>query len=323
VAIKYYDQTDAFALNADAATTPNGTAAELSPATTTKALSAIDLRTASGSAPAFAGGTGNGKITGILKSSTTAVGRQGAVVTASAAGLLFNAGDVWTIGSVSTLTDASGLFTVNVYSNNPGIKTVTLTAGSVSTTVKVTYTGASSSVRSLTVSGTQKVLPGSTLQAAILLVDGNGNAVDTTAPATTPASEYISVSYEGPGLLSGSALPAETDKDGKASVRYLLGTGDRGVATVTVKFDKNFDGDFVDATDITVVREYLIGVSAKIVKAKNSVATVKNASGASITVVRGTKSKTVIATSNSQKVTVKGGSGTVKVYVNDIKVASK
>jgi hypothetical protein len=319
--INYFDQTDALTLNADGANYPSTTAADFSASTTTKALKAIDLRNQAGSAETY-GDAYKAVVSGNVAHSTTLAGKAGAVVTFSGAGLLFKSGDVWSVGSASAIAN-DGTFSVEVYSNNPGIKTVTVTYGALTKTAAVTYTGASSAVRTLSISGTQKVLPGSTLQAAILLVDGNGNGVDTTAPATTPASEYISVSYEGPGLLSGSALPTETDKDGKASVRYLLGTGDRGVATVTVKFDKNFDGDFIDATDITVTRQYLIGVSAKITKAATSSAVVKNALGASIKVVRGSKVTTKVATSNSQKVTLKGGSGTVKVYVNGVKVASK
>jgi len=319
--VTFYDQTDVLALNAAGANYPSTTAAIFAAATSTGAIKALDGRTAYGSAPVVVT-AGKAVVSGAVTNSITGVAKTGAVVSLSGAGLLFKSGDVWSIGSANVLSN-DGTFAVDVYSNNPGTKVVTVTSGSLTKTASLVFTGASSAVRTLTISGTQKVLPGSTLQAAILLVDGNGNAVDTTAPATTPASEYISVSYEGPGLLSGSALPTETDKDGKASVRYLLGTGDRGVATVTVKFDANYDGDFVDATDITVTRQYLIGVSAKITKAATSSAVVKNALGASIKVVRGSKVTTKVATSNSQKVTLKGGSGTVKVYVNGVKVASK
>lgn len=315
VAIKYYTQTDALTLNADAANYPSTTAADFAAATTTKSLVAVDSRVSS-TATTVVVAAGKAVVSGAVTNASTGAAKSGQVVTVSGAGLLFKSGDVWSIGSASQIA-ADGSFAFDVYSNNPGTKVVTVTSGSLTKTASLVFTGASSAVRTLTVSGTQKVLPGSTLQAAILLVDGNGNGVDTTAPATTPASEYISVSYEGPGLLSGSALPTETDKDGKASVRYLLGTGDRGVATVTVKFDKNFDGDFIDATDLTVVRQYLIGVSAKL---SGSTATVKNALGATIKVVRGAKSTTKVATSNTQKVTVKGGKGVVKVYVNGVKV---
>jgi hypothetical protein len=222
-------------------------------------LVAVDSRV-SNTAPTAVVAAGKAVVSGGVTNASTGAAKSGQVVTVSGAGLLFKSGDVWSIGSASQIA-ADGTFAFDVYSNNPGTKVVTVAAGSVTKTASLVFTGASSAVRALTISGTQKVLPGSTLQANILLVDGNGNAVDTTAPATTPASEYISVSYDGPGLLSGSALPTETDADGKDSVRYLLGTADLGVASVTVKFDANFDGDFVDATDITVTRVYNIGGS--------------------------------------------------------------
>ncbi len=53
---------------------------------------------------------------------------------------------------------------------------------------------------------------------------------------------------------------------------------------------------------------------------------VKNASGANITIVRGTKTLTKVATSDSYRITLKGikaGKRSVKVYVNDILVKSK
>ncbi len=325
VLIKYYDQTDALALNADATTTPSTSAADFAASTTTKTLVAVDSRV-NATVPTVVEAAGKAVVSGAVTNSSTGAAKAGQVVTFSGAGLLFKSGDVWSIGSATAIAN-DGTFAVDVYSNNPGTKVVTVTSGSLTKTASLVFTGASSAVRALTISGAQKVLPGSTLQAAILLVDGNGNAVDTTAPATTPASEYISVSYDGPGLLSGSALPTETDKDGKASVRYLLGTGDRGVATVTVKFDANFDGDFVDATDITATRQYLIGVTASMsAGSKRANVVVKNAFGATIKVVSGSKSVTKVATSNTQRVSLTkltAGKKTVKVYVNGVLVSSK
>jgi hypothetical protein len=320
VVINYVTGTDTLTLNADASDLPGGTTADFKAVVAAKALKAVDLRTSTDVATTYLASE-KAVVSGRVLAAN-GVAKSGVKLTVTGTGLLFNVGDVWALGSI-TFTSNDGLFAVNVYSATSGSKVVTVADGAVTKTATLVYTGTNTSTKTLTISGAQKVVPGSTLQANILLVDGNGNGVDTTAPATTPAAAYIKVSYDGPGLLSGSALPVETDSDGKASVRYLLGTGDRGTATVTVKYDQNYDGDFVDATDIIVVRNYVIGVSAKITKAATSSAVVKNAAGATIKVVRGTKSTTKVATSNSQKVTVKGGSGTVKVYVNGVKVASK
>ena len=97
------------------------------------------------------------------------------------------------------------------------------------------------------------------------------------------------------------------------------------VATVTVKFDANADGDFVDATDLTVVRQYLIGVTGSISNGavRGASATVKNVQGATVKLVRGSKSKTVVASKNSRTLNLKYGKGKTTVYVNGVKVARK
>ena len=259
VVIKYYDQIDALTLNADATSSPSTTPADFAAATTTKALVAVDSRISS-VLPTIVDVAGKAVVSGAVKNSVTGAAKAGQVVSFSGAGLMFKSGDVWSVGSATAIAN-DGTFSIDVYSNNPGTKVVTVSVGSITSSASLVFTGASSDVRKLTITGDQYPAPGSTLRAEILLVDGNGNGVDTVVAATIPLSEYISVSYNGPGLLSGSALPTETDADGKASVRYLLGTADRGIASVTVKFDANFDGDFVDATDITVTRVYNIGGS--------------------------------------------------------------
>lgn len=325
VAITYYTQKDALTLNANAANYPSRTTADFTGATTTKALVAVDTRV-SNTAPTAVVAAGKTVVSGAVTNASTGAVKSGQVVSISGAGLLFKSGAVWSIGSATQIA-ADGTFAFEVYSNNPGTKGVTVAVGSVTKTASLVFTGASSAVRYLTISGAQKVLSGSTLQATILLVDGNGNPVDTVAPATTPASEYISVSYAGPGLLSGAALPTETDASGVASIRYLMGTRDRGLATVTVKFDANFDGDFVDATDITVVRNYLVGITAGARGQVNAVSSlVKNANGLTVQIVRGAKSKTAVATSDSYRITlkkIKAGQRSVKVYVNGVLVKSK
>ena len=67
----------------------------------------------------------------------------------------------------------------------------------------------------------------------------------------------------------------------------------------------------------------MVGVSATVVKAATSKVTVKNANGLDVKVVRGTKSVTKAATSDKYAVSLKGGTGSVKVYVENILVASK
>ncbi len=250
VAIKYYDQVDAVTLNADGANYPSTTSADFSAATTTKALTAVDERV-SNTATAEVVAAGKAVVSGKVAHATTGSSKAGQVVTITGAGLLFKSGDVWTLGSASQIA-ADGSFAFEVYSANPGSVTVTVAAGSVTKTAKLTYTGASSELKKLTVTpGSATYVPGQTVVYTIKLTDSNGNAVDTAAPAATPTAAYITVTYAGPGLISGS-LPVETDASGEAVVRVATGVADKSAAVLTVKYDQNFDGDVADTNDLTV-----------------------------------------------------------------------
>jgi hypothetical protein len=318
------------ALNAGGASYPSATAADFAAATTTKALVAVDARVSS-VLPTIVAEAGKAVVSGAVTNAATGAAKAGQVVTFSGSGLLFKSGDVWSIGSATAIAN-NGTFSVEVYSNNPGTKVVTVTSGTLTKTASLVFTGASSAVRKLTVTAPASVLAGATLSANIELVDGNGNGVETVAPATTPASEYIKVSYDGPGLLSGS-LPTATDEDGKATVRYLTGVSDAGSATITVKFDQNFDGDFTDATDIVVVKTVLVG-SAAAVSANASVAGIK---GFVATTVRNASGKAVTVTVNGRVLTPRApnvaaqlfrfrataGKTTVVVKVDGVTVSSR
>jgi hypothetical protein len=222
---------------------------------------------------------------------------------------LFNVGDVWALGSISFITDKDGFFAVNVYSASSGDKKVIITSGAATSSSTVAFSGTATDKKVLTVTAPASVLAGATLSANILLVDGNGNAVDTVVPAATPVAAYIKVSYEGPGLLSGS-LPTETDSEGKANVRYLTGVSDAGIATITVKYDQNFDGDFTDATDIVVTKTVLIGSSA-VISANASVAGIK---GYVATTVRNASGKAVTVTVNGRVLTPRAPNAAAQLY---------
>jgi hypothetical protein len=251
VEIKYYTQADALTLNANAANYPSTVAADFSAATTTKALTAVDERVSNDVPSEVDTAAGKAVVSGKIAHATTGAAKSGQVVTISAAGLLFKSGDVWSIGSASQIA-ADGTFAFDVYSANPGDITVTVAVGSVTKTAKLTFTGASTSAKKLTVTpGSTTYVPGQTVVYTIKLTDGNGNAVDTVAPAATPAAAFITVTYAGPGLVSGS-LPVETDASGEATVRIATGTADTAAAVLTVKYDQNFDGDVADTNDLTV-----------------------------------------------------------------------
>jgi len=189
------------------------------------------------------------------------------LVTLSAPGLMFEADGVWSIGSITVHADANGAYTADVYSNLAGSHTVTVTAGSASTTEVLYYAEADDNAgTSLVLTAPDSVLPGSTLSITAKVTDKFGNAINTTsttAASNDDASELLgdfAMTYSGPGLLVGS-LPTETGADGVATLGYLIGSADTGTITVTAKYDANGDADYTDAGDLVVTKTITIGAA--------------------------------------------------------------
>lgn len=286
------------------------------------------LKTVAGSVAAVAV-----DLVGTVKSASTStyagVAIPGTTVTITGAGLQFQStqggANVWAIGSITLNTSSSGTFSLNVWSNKSGVQTVTIKSGSATSVVDLYFDAAESTAGTAVAITAPKIArAGKTLLVSALITDKFGNGIDTNGTNTTAdAGADLEVVYDGPGFVVGN-LPTQTDKDGKLTFRVVLGSGDSGLATVSVKYDQTGgDLDYADATDIVKTADILIGVSATVTKAATSKATVKNAEGLTVKVVRGAKSTTKVATSDSYKVSLKGGKGTVKVYVNNILVASK
>jgi hypothetical protein len=235
--------------------------------------------------------------------------------------------------------DADGTLAIKAYSNIAQANSVvTVSVGSVSKTVKVSFVGGPTNVgTAITFAGTTIAKSGATLAVSAFLKDTYGNAVDTDIAltdwaddsATTLAGDddsAFSVEYDGPGFVL-NELPTATSATGKASFTVLLGANDHGIATVTATYG---GADGVIGTgddDVTATKTILVGVSASVAAGKKRAnVTVKNATGATIKVVAGSKSTTKVATSDSHKVSLTklaAGKRTVKVYVNDILVSSK
>lgn len=278
-----------------------------------KAQKSADTRTGA-SAPAVTAGT-NVVITGTVKDANL----EGTIssVTLTGAGLMFEADGVWSVGSITVQTAVDGTYVADVYSNKAGKKVVTIKAGSATTTEELFFADAADDAgETLSVIVPSLVKAGNALVVKGTLVDAFGNPV--TADGT---DEDFNVTYTGPGFAG--TIPTSVNADGSFRFYVLLGSNDSGVATIEVAYDLDEDGDYTDTGDILVTKTVLVGMSAKITKAATSTVVVKNATGETIKVVRGKKSKTVVATSASQKVSLKGGTGTVKVYVNGVKLASK
>lgn len=181
------------------------------------------------------------------------VGAYGSV-TISAPGLMFVANapttnlvtkKVFSMDTITVQTNAIGEYAgVEVYSNTAGKVAVTVTSGSASQVVTLTFDPAVVTTGSaLVVDAPASVTPGSTLVVKATLADKYGNPVSPTT--------NVVVSYDGPGL------PLSTPTafvEGKLQFGVLLGTNDSGTATVTVSV---YTGD----DKITVQKTVVIGTA--------------------------------------------------------------
>ncbi len=133
-------------------------------------------------------------------------------------------------------------------------------------------------------------------------------------------------------------LPDDTNTKGQASFAVLLGSNDKGTATVTVSLDQSNDGDFTDAIgaltdDITTSASITVGASTAGVVNVGSfsgklVVYAKNLDGAKISWKVGGKWGTATAVGNTLNSFVrttpkKGVTVSVDIYVNGVKTLTK
>ena len=227
-----------------AGTTVYGNTVVASAAVAAKALVEIDKRTSTVATPAYAT---NLVLNGKLAEKTTLAAKGGAVVTVSGpSNILFEEDNVAARGSLTFHTATTGLFEVKAYSTTAQTNTViTFTSSDGTTgTIKVSFTGTGvGEGTSLVITAPAAVKPATTFQVSAKLTDAYGNAVDT-------AAGRVKVTYTGSGIVWGT-LPTETDSTGSLSFAVLLGSNDSASAVVTVSYDQNGDGDYVDAKDLT------------------------------------------------------------------------
>lgn len=226
------------------------------------------------------------------------------------------------VANSATVVAQGTVVVVYVASNKAGAKTLTISNGSVSKTVSVTFSAADDNAGSaFSFTGSKTIKAGRTLLVTGTLTDKYGNPVAATHGTN---NVKLAVSYEGPGLVVGN-LPTSTNASGQFTVRVLLGTYDSGAAVLSAVYDN--DTTSTTVAEVTASTTTLIGVSASVsAGSKKANVVVKNAEGLTVKVVSGTKSTTKVATSDNYKVSLSkltSGSKTVKVYVNDILVASK
>jgi hypothetical protein len=196
-------------------------------------------------------------ITGTVKDASGAL-LVGAPVTLSAAGLQFvftkdGSNKLYAEGSITITTDANGAYSVLVSSHKSGKHTITVTSGTGSTSVAVTWAAAANNTaENLSVTAPAFAPAGSTFKVTAKLTDYYGNPVKVVT-ADTP---NVGTTYTGPGIVFGT-LPTETNAAGELSFSVLLGATDTGSATITVSYDLDGDGvvdyaDFSSSVTVTV-----------------------------------------------------------------------
>lgn len=192
------------------------------------ALSAVDARLGA-TAPTL--NTGNRATLSGQVTDVNGIATYG-VVTLSAPNVMFKVGDVYTLGSATVQTSATGAYgDVVVYSNTTGKVTVSATVGSASKDLGLAYLAAADTAGAKwVITAPSNVLPGSTAQFKAQLLDTWSNPVKVTT------TSKIALTYTGPGFVTAS-LPNTTDATGMLSFSVLFGTADTGTATVTFAYD--------------------------------------------------------------------------------------
>ena len=245
--------TNSVVLAADGASLYASVAADLSSPVAAKAIAAQDRRLTTAAQAKY---SDSAVVTGKIQNAASSVGVNGAEVTITGpSSILFSNGSVDKIGSLTVLANGSGEFSVRLFSNTAQKDTViTVTSLGKSSTTKVTFTGTTTGGvgTTLVITAPDTVAPASTLQIKAKLTDSFGNAV---------ASAPVKVTYTGPGIAFG-ALPTAVDAFGELSFSVLLGGGDTGNIVVTVSYDQNGDGDYVDAKDLNTSKTITVAAAA-------------------------------------------------------------
>ena len=207
--------------------------------------------------PLGAGHTITGTVSTLASATVVATAIPGASVTLSGAGLQFHDGfGKYSVGSITVVATTGGAYTAEVFSNQEGKQTLTITSGAASATTTVLFADAKADTgTTLVITAPDYVLPGSTLSVSAVLTDKFGNAVTTDATAATgylvgATTPTFSLSSTSPGFQIGTDL-AVTDKNGSAKLAYFLGVNDSGTIIVTATYDADGLGTAFAAVSVT------------------------------------------------------------------------
>ena len=164
-------------------------------------------------------------------------GLDGSVVTVSGAGLQFQVGSVYAVGTATFVADGDGDFSVGVWSQIGGTRTVTITSGGVSQTVALPYAGAAAgSEDSLTVASVASITPGSTTNVVATVKDDLGNGVKGITVMFSTTIGYM------------AQAEVTTDANGVAVGKLVTSVADKGNTSLTVSIPGNDDVAAVSQT---------------------------------------------------------------------------
>jgi len=256
-------QTDAILLDADAAQlyeydNSASVAADHSDATAAATTVVSDRRTSTATQAVY---TNDAVIHGRVVNASTSAQRGGALVTISGdSSILFSAGNVDSFGSISLMASSEGDFTVSAFSNKVQLNSVVTitTADGATKTQKITFTAvAATTGANVVISAPATAASGSTFSVTATVTDKYGN------PINTATNDQLQVTYAGPGIVFGT-LPNDTGALGTITFAVLLGSNDKGTATITVTLDQSDNGVFTDAVgglidDITATASVVVG----------------------------------------------------------------
>ena len=260
---------------------------------------------------------------------------KGASVTVSGTGLLFVSGyenvdnQVWAVGSISVNTDASGNYSVRVYSNKSGKQAVTVTSGSATASATPEWSAAAANTATaIAITAPTSTAPGTTAAVVVKLTDAKGNAVKTDG--ATGLTFTVRVSGAGtPGTIN-----EYTNADGETRFNVVVGSGETGSFKVVV----TYDADAALTTSAPITKEAVVTIAAApapaVVEPTSKIGTangrvyvnVKDGKGSVVTVKVGSKWSTKTALNNDYTFSYKNKKGakvSVKVYVDGDLSASK
>ncbi|MDA9796464.1 hypothetical protein N9C09_00390 [Aquiluna sp.] len=204
-------------------------------------------------------------------------------VVVSGAGLMFRDANKLTSTASDSLTlvgTSTARVQFQVTARMAGTYTVTLTAGSATTTSLIVVNPARSDMGTTITWDTTAISAGRTKIVAGTLTDANGNPVYTDGPggegdvndSATTAS--ILVTYAGTAGIPVGSMPTETDADGKFRISVLTSGSDDGSFTLTAVYSA--DGTATAAADkVTSINTITVGDNVEAVDQKITVGSFK------------------------------------------------